>query len=54
MDGLTITTNVNVTGGLIIGDIYGGGNEASSTTSNVTISGASVNDVYGLIGECWK
>ena len=47
LGGTTVTTNVTVTGGRFLGDIYGGGNEAPSTTSNILIRIAPVNDVYG-------
>lgn len=46
-----VTTNILGTGaateGIIAGDIYGGGNEAESTNSNVLIEDSTVNDVYG-------
>lgn len=45
--GTTNTTNVNLTDVKVTGDIYGGGNKASSKTSNVVISNISANDVYG-------
>lgn len=45
--GTTNTTNVNLTGVKVTGDIYGGGNKASSKTSNVVISNISANDAYG-------
>ena len=49
LDGLTNNTNVVVNGNAatITLDIYGGGNEAESGTTNVTVTNRSVHSVYG-------
>ena len=43
---MTVTTHVDVTGGTINGDIYGGGNEAISTASSIAIENVVIHDVY--------
>lgn len=45
--GITDVSNVNVDGATINGDIYGGGSEADTNTSKVTVNKTVVNNVYG-------
>lgn len=46
--GSTATTNVSVTSfDNSVGNVYGGGNQADSTTSNVLIDGSNLNNVIG-------
>ncbi len=41
------STTVNVTGGTVTYDVYGGGALANTGGSNVTLSGGTVQDIYG-------
>lgn len=45
--GLATDCNVVVTGGNITGDIYGGGKQAAATTTDVSVSDVTVQNIFG-------
>ncbi len=45
--GSVTTTNVAVNGGNVTGNLFGGGNQASTVDSNITLNNGTVNSIYG-------
>ena len=47
LGGKTTTNNIEITGGTITGDIYGGGSQANAESTKLYLGRATINNVYG-------